>query len=323
VNSASSVALSPDGAHVYATSFFEDNAVTLFDRNAGTGALTFVATYKDGAGGVEGLAAATAVAVTSDGAYVVATGYVDDALAVFSRNAATGALTFVEAKKRGRSGAAGLDGASGVIVSPDSRHVYATSEDDDSLTAFGMICAGVSPGDPCDDGDPCTTDDRCTDGLCVDQAAPPLGCRKPAVSGKSLLELENRTPDTRDRVKWKWRKGQATAKAEFGSPTTTDGYALCLSDRFGVALAATVAGGGMCGGKACWRERKWGFEYRSSTLDPDGIAQILLKQGLEDGRAQITVKGKGELLAMPVPALTSSATARLTNLATGACWESP
>ena len=49
---------------------------------------------------------------------------VDNAVAVFSRNATTGALTFVEAKFDGVGGTDGLAGATGVSLSADGEHVY-------------------------------------------------------------------------------------------------------------------------------------------------------------------------------------------------------
>ncbi len=120
------VAISPDGKHVY-TAAFSDNGVGVFVRNAGTGNLVFDSIKVDG--GVEGpltidgLAGASDVAVAPSGTHVYAVGATDGGVAVFSRNAGTGKLTFLEAKKDGGAeGAltiAGLAGASGVALDPD------------------------------------------------------------------------------------------------------------------------------------------------------------------------------------------------------------
>ena len=57
----------------------------------------------DGVGGVDGLSGAQSVAVSPDGGHVyVAGSYGTTRLAVFARDVATGALTFVEAAVRRR-----------------------------------------------------------------------------------------------------------------------------------------------------------------------------------------------------------------------------
>ncbi len=111
------VAISPDGKQVYVASN-GDNAITTFSRDAGTGALTFVGTIKDGTGGADGLGTATGVAVSPDGKSVYVGSCTDNAVAVFSRDATTGALTFVEQQKEGVGGIDGLACARGVAVDP-------------------------------------------------------------------------------------------------------------------------------------------------------------------------------------------------------------
>ena len=54
LNGANGIALSADGNHAYVTGSGDD-AVSWYERNASTGALTYVATLQDGANGVEGL----------------------------------------------------------------------------------------------------------------------------------------------------------------------------------------------------------------------------------------------------------------------------
>jgi 6-phosphogluconolactonase (cycloisomerase 2 family) len=135
ITGATSIAISPDGAHVYVTGSPED-AVALFTRNGGTGVLTFVSTVRDGLGGADGLAGAASVAVSPDGAHVYVAARGEDAIAVFSRNGGTGALTFVEAERDGVAGVDGLDGATSVVVSPDGAHVYATGFEDDAVAVF-------------------------------------------------------------------------------------------------------------------------------------------------------------------------------------------
>lgn len=135
LDGANTLTVSPDGKHLYATAQ-NDNAVAVFSRNATTGALTFVEILKDGIGGVDGLAFAHSVTVSPDGSHVYAGGASDDAVAVFSRNATTGALTFLEIQKDGVGGVDGLDFANSVSMSPDGKHLYAGGSIDDAVAVF-------------------------------------------------------------------------------------------------------------------------------------------------------------------------------------------
>ena len=116
----SSVSVSPDGKHVYAAGE-KDIALAVLSRDSSTGDLTFVERIKDGVNGVDGLHAVRSVAVSHDGKNVYAAGYWDDSVAVFSRDASTGSLTFVEVHEGGygKSGGDGLYHAVSVVVSPD------------------------------------------------------------------------------------------------------------------------------------------------------------------------------------------------------------
>lgn len=119
------VALSPDGRHVYVAAE-GDNAVSIFERHPATGALTFVDAVFDNVGGVDGLAGATALAVSPDGKHVVVGSAFEAAVAVFERNPRDGTLDFVEAQFNGVGGITGLVSVVWVSVSPDGKNVYAS-----------------------------------------------------------------------------------------------------------------------------------------------------------------------------------------------------
>jgi hypothetical protein len=74
----------------------------------------------------------------------------DDAIASFSRDGATGGLTFVEQDKDGIDGVDGLDGARRVGASPDGAHVYVAGFFDDAVVAFSR----EGPPPPPQDGSP-------------------------------------------------------------------------------------------------------------------------------------------------------------------------
>jgi 6-phosphogluconolactonase (cycloisomerase 2 family) len=130
-----SATISPDGDYVYTTSWGDD-AVTVFSCTTETGELTYVEALFDGVGPVDGLEGAWSIAISPDGNHAYVAGYDEDAVAVFSRNATTGKLTFVEAQRDGSGPVDGLDGARSVAVSPDGRHVYVASEYDDAVAVF-------------------------------------------------------------------------------------------------------------------------------------------------------------------------------------------
>src|SRR5262245_8329750 len=130
------VVVSPDGGHVY-TASFDGNAVTAFRRDPTNGKLTYLAAYKDGVGGMDGLGYSSSVMVSPDGARVLATGFNDDALAIFDRDATTGLLTQSQVIKRdAATHLPALDGARDVAISPDGRTIYATGFNDNQVVAL-------------------------------------------------------------------------------------------------------------------------------------------------------------------------------------------
>ena len=135
LDGAHAVAVSPDGAHVYAAAN-RDDAVSVFERDPTTGRLAFVERQRDASGGVDGLDGARAVAVSPDGNHVYVAGGNDDALAVFQRDKTTGGLTFRQVLRNDAPGISGLNGVTSVVVSPEGKHVYAAGKGDDSVVVF-------------------------------------------------------------------------------------------------------------------------------------------------------------------------------------------
>ena len=134
------VVVSPDGKHVYAAGLGDD-AVAIFSRNATTGALTFVDLVKDGVGGVDGLDGAVALAFAPGGTQLYVAGNGERSIAVFTRDAGTGALAFVEVEKDGVNGVGGLFGVTDLVVSPDGGHVYTAAGTTSAITRFGRDAA--------------------------------------------------------------------------------------------------------------------------------------------------------------------------------------
>ena len=156
-------------------------------------------------------------------------------------------------------------------------------------------------------------------------AAPATTCRQPTAPAKSMLLLADRIPDRRDLLKWKWTRGAATLKADFGDPLAATRDTLCVYDETSGApslvLAASVPPGGTCDGRACWQETTRGFKYADQAGTRDGVVRLVLQQGLE-GRANLALEARGDDVAMPALPLAqdSKVTVQLANDG-GVCWE--
>jgi 6-phosphogluconolactonase (cycloisomerase 2 family) len=129
------VTLSVDGKHIYVTGN-SDDAVSWYERNASTGALTYGGMLKDGVNGVDGLNGAQGITMSPDGKHAYVTGSLDDAVGWYERNASTGALTYVGMLKDGENGVDGLDAARGVTLSADGNHAYVTGSNDDAVSWY-------------------------------------------------------------------------------------------------------------------------------------------------------------------------------------------
>jgi hypothetical protein len=161
---------------------------------------------------------------------------------------------------------------------------------------------------------------------CIPELA--TGCRTPLVPQKGLLLLKNKSDNAKDQVVWKWIKGSATAKAEFGDPVNgTTGYQLCVYDQTGgvpnLVLDATAPPGGTCNiakPTPCWKMTKSGFKYKDKDLTPDGVLILTLKEGAAS-KSKVVLKGKGVNLGMPTSlAIVQPVTVQVSNTL-GVCWE--
>jgi 6-phosphogluconolactonase (cycloisomerase 2 family) len=139
LNGARALAISADGLFVYVASDV-DHGVAILARDAASGLLTFVGQVRDGVNGVDGLHAARGLALSPAGDSLYVAGAEDDAVAVFSRDAVTGALTFVEMQQNSLP-LTGLGRARSVVVSPDGQYVYVGGRADDAIVVFARDLA--------------------------------------------------------------------------------------------------------------------------------------------------------------------------------------
>ena len=167
------VEVSPDGESLYAVAALDD-AIATFDRNPATGALTYAGCItgetQTGPAGTNacaqipgatasginsGLDSPQAVEVSPDGESLYAVAALDDAIATFDRNPATGALTYAGCSsgktQTGPTGTnacaqipgatsfgtdSGLDSPQAVEVSPDGEFLYAVAASDNAVARF-------------------------------------------------------------------------------------------------------------------------------------------------------------------------------------------
>jgi DNA-binding beta-propeller fold protein YncE len=88
---------------------------------------------------VDGLDGANSIAVSPEGRQVYVASQFDDALAVFSRDPISGALTLAGVHKNGENGVTGLNTANGIAVSPTGSHIYVSGFDDNAVAVFSRF----------------------------------------------------------------------------------------------------------------------------------------------------------------------------------------
>lgn len=167
----SNVLVSNDDNHVYVTSE-SGHSVSLFLRNPNDasvtyGQLSYQTTYANGVDGVAGLMGAKSMTADSNGEFLYVLGAVDQALAVFSRDDTTGALTFIEFKQNGTSNVVGLNLAREIILSGDEQTIYVAGRGENALVRFDRdtVDGTLDFGSVINDGDPLSQPGTFVDGL--------------------------------------------------------------------------------------------------------------------------------------------------------------
>jgi hypothetical protein len=129
---------------------------------------------------------------------------------------------------------------------------------------------------------------------------PRTDCRGEAKPGRSKLALKNHpTKPRKDTVKWSFKKGVETRPADFGDPTATTDYELCLYLAFDDVCWLFLHPDALAG--AGWVAKRNGFQFKARRGEhPDGLRRIRLRWG-RDRKTRLKVKGKGELLGLDLP----------------------
>lgn len=130
-------------------------------------------------------------------------------------------------------------------------------------------------------------------------ATPRSGCDA-ADSGSLAIRVSSTARRNHFDLRW---KGAGTAS--FGEPTSSDSYAVCVYDTDGgiprLAWNASLASGGSCGARECWRSSGTGFRYGDRAAVNGGITAVKLTHSAS-GRTSLSFKGGGANLTAPVAA---------------------
>jgi len=199
----------------------------------------------------------------------------------------------------------------------------------------------VSDGTNCEDSNFCNGTQTCTAGVCGGGSSPcpmcqscdestdscfvgdcpvnPVVC---AAAAKNKLLIKNKTDNSKDKLVWKWTKGDATTQTQFADPVTTASYALCF---YAGATPTLIEGLSVppAGGKWSTIGTK-GFKYKDPGGTNDGVTKIIVKGGAQ-GKSKALVKGKGANLPdfdsdLPVAMTDLPMTVQLRNNSNGLCW---
>lgn len=167
----------------------------------------------------------------------------------------------------------------------------------------------------CSDGDACTSGDVCSAGACTSGAptvcaacefcdsgngctsAIELECAEP-MAGKSVLVVRDNADSSRDKLVFRWRGEAALAGEDFGNPTATTDYELCIyDDKPSPGGPATLVYSLSAPHGAKWSLTGAGYRMLDPSAAPDGVRLIKLRPG-GAGKSKILVKGKGANLGL-------------------------
>jgi CSLREA domain-containing protein len=194
---------------------------------------------------------------------------------------------------------------------------------------------GGDPGPPGSGGTTCATSDqrgvsrpqriRCDVGAVEVDPCPPSPLAGCLTSAKSLLLIKDNGADgasAKDKLIWKFIKGPAAAQSDFGDPTATTNYTLCIYAGTAALSQAFIPGGDICASLPCWKAISTkGYSRTDAAGGAAGVTKALLKGG---PKSKIIIKGKGgnlDLTPETLP-LAGTITVQLSNNSNSRCWQS-
>jgi cysteine-rich repeat protein len=193
---------------------------------------------------------------------------------------------------------AACDGAGSCVPGSPSPSGTACDTDGDLCTVDECDGAGgcVAIGGPvtcgtcevCDPAAGCVADVRT---LSAYEVPPPGECRR---YGTTRLVAISRPDHGRDALRWTWSRGDAFAATEFGDPTASTDYLLCVFLEDG-GVYETLSSAGIPSG-ATWRPSAGGFRHRSRD---DVATRVVLRTTGGDKGNRVNVVARGAGLGFP------------------------
>jgi cysteine-rich repeat protein len=193
-----------------------------------------------------------------------------------------------------------------------------------TFTACGNGVTTASTGEECDDGN-LDDGDGCSSGCLTEPPDPCLvvpTCIGRGANGRASISIGNDDAVGKDKLTWKWTNGDESLPDDFGDPSSTVSYRLCIIDSGAVAESYDVAPS-----NTLWSLGSNDIKYRDKAGSSDGITQIKLRPG-SDGRARIGLQARGPNFVAPTAFSPGqmfhqapNVTIRLVN-SLGRCWES-
>jgi hypothetical protein len=179
----------------------------------------------------------------------------------------------------------------------------------------GGTCLGSNPLD-CDDENGCTEDSCDAFDGCQNDAEPITTCLS---ADKSILILKQKDSGTKDKLLFKWIKGDSVDQTQLGDPTDSADYSLCV---YAGGANDLVAAADVPPSSTLWDAISTkGYKYKDGNAQEDGVTNVIVK-GSDANKSKALVKGKGPNLPDPtLGSLPFPVTAQLVNRETGVCME--
>lgn len=167
-----------------------------------------------------------------------------------------------------------------------------------ALALVGLVAVGVSPAS----------------GACP--ANPDTACK---FGGSSSFSYADSAESAKDKLSFAISKGSNTPLADFGDPTTTETYELCIYQGNNLTHSLVVAPDGDCTDDACWVQKTAGFSYKDKTL-ANGVAAMAVSTKADGSDStKVKVKGKGDALPDIILPMVAPVVVQLRN-SLGKCW---